>query len=139
MEQKFRRSLEELGGIVRFTERFFAEEKIAPSLRYIVDLCVEELFVNTVTYNTETRADIVIEMRPHEDGIHVSITDQDVARFDPRAAAAPDLDAPLEKRAPGGLGLYLVLKMADSVHYEYRDRTSIISFIAKPETRRCSG
>ena len=43
---------------------------------------------------------------------------------------AVDVDAPLENRTPGGLGLYLVLKMADSIHYEYRNRTSKITFIA---------
>ena len=40
-----------------------------------------------------------------------------------------DTDAPLGERTPGGLGLYLVLKMVDSIHYEYRNRQSKITFI----------
>ena len=48
-----------------------------------------------------------------------------------------DVDAPLEKRTPGGLGPYLVMKMANSIHYEYRDRTSKITFIADGEARAC--
>jgi len=83
-----------------------------------------------VNYNTETNADIRIELSPHEHGIEVSLTDFDVDRFDPREVNPIDIDAPLEKRTPGGLGLYLVLKMADSIHYEYRNRTSKITFIA---------
>lgn len=130
MQRKFRRNLDELRNIVGFTSDVFDRENIDPSLRYIVDLCIEELFVNTVTYNVETRSDILVEMHPCEEGIEVSLTDFDVERFDPRSVQPVDVNAPLERRSPGGLGLYLVMKMADSIHYEYRDRTSKITFIA---------
>lgn len=130
MQQKFGRSLEELQNIVSFTDQFFAQNGIDQSVRYIVDLCVEELFVNMVTYDTETDAEILIQMSPHEHGIEVSLTDFDVERFDPRDVEPVDVDAPLEQRTPGGLGLYLVLKMVSSIHYEYRDRNSKITFIA---------
>ena len=130
MRQEFGRSLDELKNIVSFTEDFFAQDDIDQSLRYIVDLCIEELFVNVVTYDTETNANILIEMNPHEQGVEVSITDFGVEKFDPRDAAAVDIDAPLDQRSPGGLGLYLVLKMVSSIHYEYRNRNSKITFIA---------
>lgn len=130
MQQKFGRSLDELGNIVSFTEAFFLENDIDASVRHIVDLCVEELFVNMVTYNTESNADILVEMKPHEHGVETSLTDFDVERFDPREVQPVDVNAPLEQRTPGGLGLYLVLKMVNSIHYEYRNRTSKITFIA---------
>ena len=130
MRQEFGRSLDELKNIVRFTEEFFAQDEIDESVRYIVDLCVEELFVNMVTYDTETDSDILIEMNPNERGVEVSMTDFGVEKFDPRDAAAVDVDAPLDQRTPGGLGLYLVLKMVSSINYEYRDRNSKITFIA---------
>lgn len=138
MQQTFARSLDELKRIVAFTDRVFAGEEIDPSMRYVIDLCVEELFVNLVTYNTETDADILIEMRRHHDGVEVSLTDFNVDRFDPTEVEPVNVAAPLEQRTPGGLGLFLVLKMADSIHYEYRDRTSKITFVAK-RSRRCSG
>lgn len=130
MQQKFGRGLEELQHIVSFTDRFFAQNGIDQSVRYIVDLCVEELFVNMLTYNTETNAEILIEMNSHGNGAEVSLTDFNVDRFDPSDARSVDVEAPLEQRTPGGLGLYLVLKMVSSIHYEYRDRNSKITFIA---------
>ena len=130
MKQKFGRSLDDIMDIVSFTDDFFANNDIDPSVRYIVDLCVEELFVNMVTYDTETDEEILIEMNPHKHGVEVSLTDFDVDRFDPRDAAPVDVDAPLEQRTPGGLGLYLVLKMVNSIHYEYRNQNSKITFIA---------
>ncbi len=130
MHQKFGRSVGELKNIVAFTDRFFDENDIDESVRYIVDLCVEELFVNMVTYDTETSEDILLEMNPHDHGVEASLTDFGVDRFDPRNAPPVDVEAPLEQRTPGGLGLFLVLKMVSSIHYEYRNRNSTITFIA---------
>lgn len=129
MKQRFSRNFDELRSIVGMTETFFSAQGLPAGMRNIVDLCVEELFVNMVTYNTETDADIEIEMRPHEHGMQVSLTDFNVERFDPRDVSPANVDAPLEERTPGGLGLYLVMKMVDSIHYEYRDRISKITIV----------
>ena len=129
MQQKFKRNFDELRNIVTMTETLFLEEGLQPELRHVVDLATEELFVNMVTYNTESLEDILIQMEPHERGVQVNLTDYNVERFDPTAAGLVDIDAPLSERIPGGLGLYLVLKMVDSIHYEYRNRQSSITFI----------
>ena len=128
MRKSYKRSFDQLARIVADTDRFFSEQGIDPSLRMKVDLSLEELFVNMVTYNTETDRDILLEMRPVDSGVEVSLTDYDVERFDPTIVKDVDVDAPLAERTPGGLGLYLVLKMADSIHYEYHERTSKITF-----------
>lgn len=128
MQKEYKRSFDEIKNIVADTERFFADENIDPSLRMKVDLSLEELFVNMVTYDRETDRNILIEMTPIENGIEVSLTDFDVEAFDPTKPHDVDIDVPLSEREPGGLGLYLVLKMADSIHYRYHDRTSTITF-----------
>lgn len=128
MRKKYRRSFDEIRKIVADTERFFLQENIDESLRMKADLSLEELFVNMVTYNTETSGDILIEMNAIHNGIEVSLTDFNVERFDPTELKQMDVNAPLADRTPGGLGLYLVLKMADSINYEYHDRTSKITF-----------
>lgn len=135
MEQKFQRNFNELSKIVAYSDAFFASEPVDPSLRSIIELCVEELFVNLVTYNRETREDILITLESNGkdegqgEGVRVSLTDYNVDRFDPRSAPSPNVEAPLEERTPGGLGLYLVMKMADAIQYEYLDRTSKITFV----------
>ena len=129
MEQKFKRNFDELKNIVTMTEVLFREEGLQPGLRNVVDLATEELFVNMVVYNTESDEDILIQMNRHEHGVEVCLTDYDVERFDPTVVGPIDVDAPLDERTPGGLGLYLVLKMVDSIHYEYRNRQSTITFI----------
>ena len=128
MKNTYKRNFDQLAQIVADTSRFFEEQDIDDSLRMKVDLALEELFVNMVTYNTESDREILLEMRPIERGVEVSLTDYDVERFDPTVVRDIDTDAPLSERTPGGLGLFLVLKMADSIYYEYQDRTSKITF-----------
>jgi anti-sigma regulatory factor (Ser/Thr protein kinase) len=129
MQQKFLRRIDELDRIVAMTEAMFDRFQLDNGMRPVVDLAIEELFTNMVKYNTETSAQIEIEMQVHEEGVEVSLTDFDVERFDPSAAARVDVNAPLEERTPGGLGIYLVMKMVDSIQYQYRDRSSKITFI----------
>jgi len=131
MKKSFKRDFNEISGIVDVTEEFFDQEGIDPGLRTPVDLCIEELFVNMVKYNTESTREIVLEMQPIPGGIEVSLTDFDVERFDPTVEREVDIDAPLAERTPGGLGVYLVLKMVDSIYYEYHDRQSKITFQIK--------
>jgi serine/threonine-protein kinase RsbW len=127
VKRSFPRDLEQLGALVDFTADFFDAEDIDPRLRNGVDLCIEELFVNMVTYNRETQSDILVELEPRRRGVRLSLTDFDVDRFDPRAGPPADVTSPAEERMPGGLGLYLVMKMANAIRYEYRDRTSKIT------------
>ena len=128
MQKYFKRSFDEIAHIVEETERFFKRQDIPSGLRTAVDLCIEELFVNMVRYNTETDRDIELGLNAISGGVEVSLTDFDVDRFDPTLSRDVDIDAPLAERTPGGLGVYLVLKMVDSIHYEYHDRQSRITF-----------
>jgi serine/threonine-protein kinase RsbW len=126
MQQAFTRSLDELTAIVAATKAFFEREGLPAALRNRADLCIEELFVNMVTYNTESKEDILLQLEARGHGLRISLTDTDVDRFDPRQGPPVDTQASIEDREPGGLGLYLVMKMASEIRYAYRDRTSTI-------------
>lgn len=128
MEMRCKRSVDELQAIVAATQRFFEDSGVDTSIRTHVDLAIEELFVNMVTYNLGTTQDIMLQMQQAGPGVKVSLTDFDVEPFDPSRPPDVDVDAPLEERQPNGLGLYLVSKMVDSIHYEYQDRQSRITF-----------
>ncbi len=60
--------------------------------------------------------------------MEVSLVDFDVERFDPTVAGQVNVEAPLEDREPGGLGIFLVLKMVDAINYDYHDRQSRTTF-----------
>ena len=127
MQKKFSRSIDELANIVAMTDDFFGQNSINPAVRNTIDLAIEELFVNMVNYNLDTVESILIELTPIENGVEASLTDYDVDRFDPMMFKMPDVDAPLSERTPGGLGLFLVIKMVDSINYSYKNRQSKIT------------
>mgnify|MGYP003444340506 CR=1 FL=1 len=50
----------------------------------------------------------------------------DGAAFDPLARADPDLDAGIDERPIGGLGIFLVRELAESVSYERIGRDNVL-------------
>ncbi len=123
-----RRATSELERIVRKTTGYFALHGIDKRIKNTIDLAIEEIFVNMVKYNAETMSDINIELISIEGGIKVILTDYDVDRFDPTARPAVDIDAPLDDRRPGGLGIFLIQEMTDTFEYHYQDRISKVTF-----------
>ena len=136
MKCSYDRGLYEIENIVGATATFFEDHDIDSGIRFVVDLVIEELFVNMVKYNTGTEAQIEIEMTPWPQGIRVSLTDFDVERFDPTDYQTVDINAAADDRTPGGLGIFLVLKMIDSISYDYHNRVSKITFIKTTESLR---
>ena len=115
----FRRGFDSLEEIFAFTADFFATHGIDPGLLPTVDLTLEELFTNTVKYSPAGDTHIRIEMATTEGGVEVTLTDYDVERFDVTKAPDANIDLPIEERRPGGLGLHLIRRLMDSLHYEY--------------------
>jgi anti-sigma regulatory factor (Ser/Thr protein kinase) len=118
----FVRSIGELDAIVAFTADAFARLGIDQSVHAAVDFVIEELFTNMVKYGAASKAAIDIEIELIEAGIEVRMIDRDVDRFDITQARPVDINAPLEEREPGGLGLHLIQKMVDSISYHYSEQ-----------------
>ena len=120
------RRVDELLRIVEETHAFFVAQGLSEDILFSVDMVIEEIFVNMVSYN-QTSADIQIEMTALENGIALSFLDFDVDRFDRLDVSAPNLSDDLDDRDPGGLGMHLVLNTAKDVSYHYENRVSTLS------------
>ena len=129
-DRLFRRSFDSLEEIFAFTADFFAIHGIDRGLLPTVDLILEELFTNMVKYSPGGDAFIRVEMATTPGGVEVTLTDYDVERFDVTKAPDANIDLPIEERRPGGLGLHLIRRLVDSLHYEYSNekRQSRITF-----------
>ena len=119
MHRSFARSFASLDGVVAFTAEAFDALAVDARLRTGTDFALEELFTNMVKYSTMSAADVRIDVCAIQGGLEVTLTDYGVESFDVTRAPDADVDAPLESRQPGGLGLHLVRRMVDAVHYEY--------------------
>jgi serine/threonine-protein kinase RsbW len=111
--------LAQLGTIRDFVARasrdLDVDERIIPDLQ----LAVDEICSNVIRHGYGGRSGrIEITVQAVTNGIQFTVRDWG-ATFDPEAVPAPDLDAPLEQRSLGGLGLFLVRQLMDKVHFQF--------------------
>jgi len=133
-EKSFNRDVDNLGEIYRFAEDIMLTNDIDDAVRFPIQLALEELFVNLVTYNPGAKKDILIDVEIANHGVTVTMTDHDAAKFDVTRSPHVDTGASLEDRKPGGLGLHLIQHMVDRLEYDYRDGRSRIRFSKEPES-----
>ena len=126
-EQRFAKELASLEAIFALLHAFVAEQGLGPDLEFCLGFVTEEIFTNLVKYNRGSALPVLLAISRDASQLLVELTDFDVEPFDPGSAPAVDVDAPLELRRPGGLGLHLVRSVADKLTFEYRDRELKVS------------
>ena len=92
-------------------------------LRATVLLVIDELVSNLLKYgfNLEPDQRSYLKIEFDEDWLQIELKDNG-HRFNPLVQPGPtSLGQSISDRAVGGLGLYLVLKMMDETHYEWRE------------------
>ncbi|MDH4055061.1 MAG: ATP-binding protein [Gammaproteobacteria bacterium] len=133
MEKAFARSNDSLSAIYEFAQEILATNSVGGAACYSVHLALEELFVNMVKYNPNVSSDIEVNVDVIDDKVKVTLTEYGVPKFDVTAPRDVDIEAPLAERTPGGLGVYLIQNLADSLEYEYVGGRSRVIFTKKTE------
>ncbi len=128
MQKSFDRSLDSIADVYEFTESVLVSGDIGEALRFPVHLAMEELFVNMVRYYPDNDNEIQLDVDASDGKVTVTMTDFNVDPFDVTQSRDVDIDAPLDERTPGGLGLHLIQTMVDNLQYDWEDRRSTIRF-----------
>ena len=128
MQKSFDRSIDSIADVYEFTENVLVSGNIGDELRFPVHLAMEELFVNMVNYYPDNDNAIQLDVDAENGMVTVTMTDFDVDPFDVTQSRNVDIDAPLDERTPGGLGLHLIQSMVDNLQYDWEDRRSTIRF-----------
>jgi anti-sigma regulatory factor (Ser/Thr protein kinase) len=106
---------------------FLDELSVSSEERSAIMIAGEEVFVNVIRHAyVEERGDVVVTLAARDREIEITLSDTGPA-FNPLAVAEPDLDRPLEERKAGGLGIVLVRKLMDTVRYERREGTNVLT------------
>jgi anti-sigma regulatory factor (Ser/Thr protein kinase) len=114
----------------RFLEAFLRDHGIADDdvARFMIAL--EELVSNLVKYgytDDASRGAVAMRLALAGGWLRVELVD-DGRPFDPFEQPPPDLDATLEARPVGGLGLHLVKQMMEETGHRRRDGRNITTF-----------
>ena len=92
-----------------------------------MELIVEELLVNIISYGGGDEEHwIRFSILSTIETVHMTIED-DAPLFNPIAHSTLALEAGIDDREPGGLGLVLVKNMVDDMTYERRNNKNILT------------
>lgn len=114
----------------RFAEAFMREAGVSDDDIARVLIALEELVSNLVKYgypDEAARGFVAVTLQLLDDRLRATLVD-DGRPFDPFARPAPDLDAPLDARPVGGLGLHIVKTMMDETQYHREDERNVTTF-----------
>ncbi len=111
-------TIAEMAKVADFVDRFGAAHGISPAVINKLNVCLDELLNNTISYGYKDQA-------PHSIAVSLSLSDgrlvaeivDDGEPFDPGRATSPPPSGPLASRKIGGLGLHLINTLMDEVGY----------------------
>jgi len=96
-----------------------ARNAISPDAEYDLNLALDEIITNVAKHAYPGGGDhqFTLEITVNNEEFVARIEDDGI-EFDPTAYPAPNLDAPLEERKEGGLGIFLIRQIMTSVEYQ---------------------
>ena len=111
-----------------FQDAVYTKMNISQSLAGKLRLAVEEAVVNVINYAYPSGRHGSIHVAFMTDGrqLKITITDTGVA-FDPTTIAKADTTLSAKERRIGGLGVFLVREIMDSINYERIDDQNILT------------
>ena len=118
MRTTYTRTIDTLPRIMRELGAYCREHRVGGPTEFVMTFAVEEVFTNMVKYNPSGPPEIGMAVDVKDRRLVISLEDDQLHEFDPVAAPAPDLRKKIAERRPGGLGIYLVKAMVESVEYQ---------------------
>lgn len=112
--------LSNLTQIAEFIARRTAMAGLDEGQAFAVQMAVDEACTNAIEYAYEGRQDGEVRICCYLEGRDFVVRISDRGRpFDPSSVPLPDIRAPLQDRQVGGLGLFLMRKLMDSVEFRF--------------------
>lgn len=121
---ELKNDLAELDRLAGELEAFGARNGLPEQLVLELNLVLEEIVTNIVSYGYDDEAEhlIGVELELADGELRTRVED-DGKPFDPLQQELPDTSVALEEREVGGLGVLLVRRLMDEVSYQRaRDR-----------------
>lgn len=126
MYKTFPATLDGLNAAVHTLESDLIAADCPLPIRRRLLIVVDEIVSNIIHYSGAKDFDVEIEYPTNPDSIKLSFFDSGRAYNPLIETAEPDITLSVEKRPIGGLGLFMVKKMMDSIEYKYQDGRNIL-------------
>lgn len=124
---------ENLDEVLAFVDSMLEKCDCPMQTQMAIDIAVEEVFVNIASYAYNPAvgsASIRCAVEGDPPRVTIEFRDGGVP-YDPLAKPDPDINAPIEERSVGGLGIYMVKNSMDSVSYRHENGNNIFTIEKK--------
>ncbi len=117
--------------IVEFVQEELERHECPPRALYQIEVAIEEILVNIVSYAGLSGADgVEVRCEVLEDPLRVVVQFLDGGvPFDPLAKEDPDTTPKGIMEREGGLGIFMVKKMMDDVSYAYENGKNTLTIL----------
>lgn len=116
-------------------ERVANEYEISGDIQFNMQLSAEEIAVNIINYSTAGAKDTTFEFYTYinkEEGSMIMIFTDGGIPFNPLVdSPEPDLDAPVETRRVGGLGIFMAKNLSNEMFYSRDNGKNILTLTFK--------
>ena len=112
--------------VCTFADSLSAKLEIVPKIANKINIVFDEIYANIVNYSKATLA--TISYRIENGKLCIIFTDNGIP-YNPLEATEPDITLSAEEREIGGLGIFMVKKMTESMNYEYTDDKNILTLV----------
>lgn len=124
-------TVENLPTVTEFITSSMEEKNCSMKVIMQMELVIEEIFVNVASYAYRPNVGLVTICKEFEpDAITINFIDSGVD-YNPLEHKDPDINAELEDRDIGGLGIFLIKKNVDEISYERKDGQNILTIKKK--------
>jgi len=118
VEMRIKNRMEDLPVIVSMVERFCAQSRIPSAIANDLNLCLDEILCNIISYGypEQGAGTIAVRLNYSQGRLEAEIHD-DGAAFDPLQAGPPDMSGSVQTRKIGGIGIHFVKELMDDIVY----------------------
>ena len=121
--------MDHLDDVMGIIQEIMSNVEVDEAERMKVELAVEEMYTNIASYaysEGNGSASAKCKLTDHPGEIIICFTDTGKP-YNPLDKPDPDINAGVEERGIGGLGIYMTKKMMDNVSYEYVDNRNVLT------------
>ena len=126
-------TLDSLEKLMHFVSGFAGDHGFSKTRISEIQLAAEEALLNIFQYaypgEDKGEVEVTCEMKSDSE-LNIRILDNGIP-FDILSLSEPDISCPLPDRKIGGLGCYLIRKMADQVHYSRQGNANILTLLVR--------
>lgn len=121
-------SAQSIARVTEFVESWMAKTKVDKKIISKVNIAIDEIYSNIAYYSGAQWAKV--HYTRDLEAIYLTFTD-DGKPYNPLENEDPDITLSAEEREIGGLGIFMVRKIMDSVEYKYENSQNVLKLTKK--------